>query len=230
MRKGGAFFSLNKWEENMNRREASVLKETAAESPVKSKLWSHPGGKLIVEGSCALRQDELLAILIGSGIPGHPAISIANTILDEYVGLYGIHRNASLESLSNFRGLGVRKASRIMAAIEIGRRLHLQMNTNQKPIEEQRDLFGQCGPMQDGELGSDTNKEERLLATVIGSGVPGKSANAIAKELIHEFGSIMGLFGRDLGEFLKIKGLDSVKTIRIAAALEVAKRIEHALS
>jgi hypothetical protein len=33
-----------------------------------------------------------------------------------------------------------------------------------------------------------------------------------------------------MGEFLSVKGLNSVKIIRIAAALEIAKRVSHAIS
>jgi DNA repair protein RadC len=52
----------------------------------------------------------------------------------------------------------------------------------------------------------------------------------IAEDLLARFGSLHGLFGRDMGDFLHIKGLSSVKIIRIAAALEIAKRVAHALS
>ncbi|MEK7334233.1 MAG: UPF0758 domain-containing protein, partial [Candidatus Binatota bacterium] len=66
----------------------------------------------------------MLAILIGSGVAGRPALAIANSVLDEYVGLYGIHRTATVDDLAKIAGLGRRKASRILAAIELGRRLH----------------------------------------------------------------------------------------------------------
>ncbi len=52
----------------------------------------------------------------------------------------------------------------------------------------------------------------------------------IAEDLLTRFGSLTGLFGQDMGDFLNIKGLNSVKIIRIAAALEIAKRVAQALS
>ena len=90
----------------------------------KTHAWRHPGGKLVELGSHTLKQDELLAILIGSGVAGRSALSIANTILDNYVGLYGIHRQATVDDLAKIPGLGRRKAVRILAAIELGRRLY----------------------------------------------------------------------------------------------------------
>jgi len=33
-----------------------------------------------------------------------------------------------------------------------------------------------------------------------------------------------------MGNFLRVKGLNSVKVIRIVAAMEIAKRLAHALS
>ncbi|MFQ5902504.1 MAG: UPF0758 domain-containing protein [Candidatus Binatia bacterium] len=68
----------------------SALSPASEASTEKTQTWHHPGGKLIELGSHALKQDELLAILIGSGVAGRSALAIANAILNEYVGLYGI--------------------------------------------------------------------------------------------------------------------------------------------
>lgn len=69
-----------------------------------------------------------------------------------------------------------------------------------------------------------------LFAEIIGSGIRGRPPKVIAEDLLARFASFLGLFGQDMGDFLKIKGLNSVKIIRIAAALEIAKRLDHALS
>jgi len=214
----------------MNRRDPGVSKEPWLGMPPASKHWEHPGGKLVEEGSQSLKQDELLAILIGSGVPGRSALSIANAVLDEYVGLYGIYRNGTPEGLKKIPGLGPRKAARILAAIEMGKRLHRCLNLISTHRQEEADLFHKSYPEKSSGIQSDQGNDVRLLETIIGSGVSGKPAVAIAAELISKYGSICGLFGRDMGEFLEIKGLDSVKIIRIAAALEVARRIDHALS
>ena len=67
--------------------------------------------------------------------------------------------------------------------------------------------------------------EAELLAVLISTGIPGRSALDIAGEILAEYGSLAGLAGRPLDEFLRFKGLSDVKIIRIAAALEIARRL-----
>ena len=204
---------------------------SASEEPAeKTQTWHHPGGKLIELGSHALKQDELLAILIGSGVAGRSALVIANAILDEYVGLYGIHKQATVDDLAKIHGLGRRKASRILAAIELGRRLY---KINRPPIvapKVEEDLFSSLRPPPQPEPQPNGPSDADLLAEIIGSGIRGRPPKVIAEDLLARFGSFRGLFGQDMGDFLPIKGLKSVKIIRIAAALEVAKRVAHAIS
>lgn len=74
------------------------------------------------------------------------------------------------------------------------------------------------------EQGADSLSDAELLSILIGSGIKGKPAEKIAEELLAKYGSFMGLGNRPLENFLAIKGLGDVKIIRIAAALELAKR------
>ncbi|MDI6745042.1 MAG: hypothetical protein QMD07_06665 [Thermodesulfovibrionales bacterium] len=48
------------------------------------RTWTHPGGKLIERGPSALTDEELLAILIGSGYRGRTARDIAKELMDTY--------------------------------------------------------------------------------------------------------------------------------------------------
>lgn len=75
------------------------------------------------------------------------------------------------------------------------------------------------------ELGSEALSDAELLSIIIGTGIKGKSAEAVAKDLLSRFGSYKGLSGQPLEKFLKIKGLGDTKIVRIAATLEIAKRI-----
>ena len=208
-----------------------VALTSASEAPAeKPQTWRHPGGKLIELGSHTLKQAELLAILIGSGVAGRSALVIANAILDEYVGLYGIHRQATIDDLAKIPGLGRKKASRILAAIGLGRRLY---KINRPPIvapKVEEDLFSPLRPPPQPEPQQNGPSDADLLAEIIGSGIRGRPPRVIAEDLLTRFGSFRGLFGQDMGDFLPIKGLNSVKIIRIAAALEIAKRIAHAIS
>jgi len=75
------------------------------------------------------------------------------------------------------------------------------------------------------ELGAAALSEEELLAILISTGVQGKSAQEIAADLLKEFGSLKGMAGVPLERFLRFKGLSDVKITRIAAALEIARRV-----
>ena len=194
-----------------------------------SQTWRHPGGKLVEKGAHTLTQAELLAVLIGAGVQGRPALAIANAVLDQYVGLFGIHRQATLEDLARIHGLGQRKAARILAAIELGRRLHRAMAPQKPRSESAADLFSSLPPARESDSRNEGPSDADLLATIIGSGIQGRSPRVIAHELLARFGSLTGLFNQDMGDFLHVKGLNSVKTIRIAAALEITKRLAQAL-
>ena len=75
------------------------------------------------------------------------------------------------------------------------------------------------------ELGAPSLTEGELLAILISTGIPGKSAEVIAQEILDKYGALSELAGRPLEDFLQFKGLSDVKIIRIAAALEVARRL-----
>ena len=86
------------------------------------KTWSHPGGKLREKGAQSLTDQELLAILISTGIKGKPAERIAEEILEKYNSLEGL-ANQPLENLLEIKGMSDVKIIRIAAAFEIALRL-----------------------------------------------------------------------------------------------------------
>ena len=75
------------------------------------------------------------------------------------------------------------------------------------------------------ELGPEAVTDAELLAILISSGIKGKSAEEIAKEILERFGSFEGMANQPLEKFLEIRGLSDVKIIRIAAAFEIARRL-----
>src|SRR5947209_4833721 len=75
------------------------------------------------------------------------------------------------------------------------------------------------------ELGADQLSDEELLAILIGTGIKGKPAEAIAREILTRFASFRGMAQQPLSKFMEVKGLAEVKVIRIAAAFEIARRI-----
>jgi len=64
-----------------------------------------------------------------------------------------------------------------------------------------------------------------LLAIMIRTGAPGKSALDIGRELLHTFKSLRAMSGVDISEFKKIIGLKDAKIAHIKAAIELGRRM-----
>ena len=75
------------------------------------------------------------------------------------------------------------------------------------------------------ELGAELLTDVELLSILISTGIKGKSAENIAKEILDKFGSFKGMANQPLSKLLEFKGLGDVKIIRIAAVFEIARRI-----
>lgn len=75
--------------------------------------------------------------------------------------------------------------------------------------------------------GADKLTESELLAVLISSGTKDRPAEAIAQDLLQRFGSLAGLANQPLEDLLCINGLGDVKILRIAAALEIGRRIAN---
>ena len=75
------------------------------------------------------------------------------------------------------------------------------------------------------ELGPESLSDAELLAILISAGIKGKPAERIAEEILARFGSLKGMANQPPKKFLEIKGLGAVKIHRIAAALEIARRM-----
>jgi DNA repair protein RadC len=76
-------------------------------------------------GANVLSSAELIAILLGSGVPGENAVQVGHRLLQSFHGLIGLHR-ASFDELMHQHGIGEAKAAQIKAAIELGHRLSLE--------------------------------------------------------------------------------------------------------
>jgi len=89
------------------------------------KSWAEedrPREKLNAQGRRALTDAELIAILIGSGNRDESAVDLSKRILHHYDNDLNKLGKASIDELSQFRGIGEAKAISIIAALEIGRR------------------------------------------------------------------------------------------------------------
>jgi DNA repair protein RadC len=76
-------------------------------------------------GPEALSAQELLALVIGRGVPKKSVMSIAQELLAKFGNIKAISQ-ASIEELSQIKGIGLAKAAQIKACFELGRREELE--------------------------------------------------------------------------------------------------------
>jgi DNA repair protein RadC len=84
-----------------------------------------PRERLQKFGPEALSAQELLALVIGRGISKKSVISIAQELLAKFGNIKAISQ-ASIEELSQIKGIGLAKAAQIKACFELGRREELE--------------------------------------------------------------------------------------------------------
>ena len=70
----------------------------------------------------ALSAQEILALILGRGIAGESVMVTAQRLLSRFGSLKGV-AGASLEELSQVRGIGLAKGAQIKAAVELASRL-----------------------------------------------------------------------------------------------------------
>ena len=73
--------------------------------------------------------------------------------------------------------------------------------------------------------GEHTLSNAELLAILIRTGTPGRSAVDIGRELLHKFKSLRVMSSVDISEFRKINGLKNAKIAQIKAAIELGRRM-----
>ena len=94
-----------------------------------------PREKLVAKGVQALKNEELLSILLGSGIQGKDVRKLAKEIVAM---LDKGFDELTLSKLCNIHGLGIAKASQILASIELSKRYLIRSN---KRITDAKDVY-----------------------------------------------------------------------------------------
>jgi len=80
-----------------------------------------PREKLLRHGAAALGDNELLALVLGSGFRDVGALRLANELLGARGGVHGLVRS-TIADLARVAGIGSAKAAQVLAALELGRR------------------------------------------------------------------------------------------------------------
>ena len=92
-----------------------------------------PRERLQKFGSEALSAQELLAVILGRGIAGESVIVTAQRLLRQFDGLKDLAQ-ATVEDLSQIKGIGLAKACQIKAAFELANRLEGYPSADNKQI------------------------------------------------------------------------------------------------
>lgn len=81
--------------------------------------FERPREKIKAKGVSALSNEELLMVILGKGMPGIDVRSLAKNILKE---VEKDPENINLEKLESIKGIGLAKASQILASFEFAKR------------------------------------------------------------------------------------------------------------
>ena len=94
-------------------------------------------------------------------------------------------------------------------------------------MDEERDWEHAGGKL--AELGPEALTDAELLSILVAPGTRGNPAEKIAENILKKYGSIERFGGHPLEELYEIKGMGDSKIIRLAAALEIARRAAYGI-
>jgi DNA repair protein RadC len=130
-------------------------------------IADRPRERLLALGSAALTTAELLAILIGTGKSGASAPEVAAALLAQLgPDLARLARRSAAE-LAGVQGIGRAKATRVVAALEVGRRLQEEGRPDRTRIRSPADVYRWFAPR----MGDLAAEEFHVLALDSQSGV-----------------------------------------------------------
>src|SRR5213595_1355725 len=81
-----------------------------------------PRERFMQNGPQSLSNHELLAILLRTGSKEESVLQLSNRLLTQFEGLR-LLKSASLEEMTEIKGIGQAKAIQVLAAVELGRRV-----------------------------------------------------------------------------------------------------------
>ena len=101
--------------------------------------YERPREKLARVGASGLGDNELLALVLGTGSRTGDALALANILLQSVGGLHGLVR-ADFGELQRVAGVGTARGAQIVAALELGRRTLLRRGSARPRLSTPRDL------------------------------------------------------------------------------------------
>ena len=105
---------------------------------------SRPRERLVSGGVGVLSDAELVALVLQQGLPGEDVVSLSHRLLSSF-GLAGLSK-AVVEELQAVRGLGLAKASALVACFELGRRVKARRNAR-RALRSPADVYAFSWPL-----------------------------------------------------------------------------------
>lgn len=102
--------------------------------------------KLVLQGADSMDEKELVTMLLGSGSDQAETERIVEALFSE-CGNLGSLRRLNLSRLRMIGGMGVRRAEKIVAALELGRRVALLDSAEKRVITSNEDVVAMMRPM-----------------------------------------------------------------------------------
>lgn len=107
-------------------------------------FWEKPREKVLESGVESLSSIELIAILLRCGTKNKSVLELSTEILNYFESMEEL-KNITIEELMKINGVGLAKATTILSAIELGKRLATRKIDKKKFINP-KDIFYEFSP------------------------------------------------------------------------------------
>ena len=97
-----------------------------------------PREKLLAKGPAALKDFELMAVMLGSGVPGKDVLKLSREIVSLFEDQFD---TLDINALTRVHGMGKAKAAQILASVELCRRHLLRQNVKIASASDVSDLL-----------------------------------------------------------------------------------------
>ncbi len=112
----------------------------------RSPVGERPRERLYWSGAGALADGELLALQLGTGARGRPALEVARDVLARYGSLNEL-AGRDVEELARVPGIGRAKAARLVAAFELSRRLRARVPAARVTLSGPKEVYAAYAPL-----------------------------------------------------------------------------------
>ncbi|MGE7601042.1 RadC family protein [Peribacillus sp. NPDC097675] len=102
-----------------------------------------PRERFLQDGPESLSNQELLALLLRTGSKEESVLQLSNRLIKAFEGLR-LLKEASVEEMTEIKGIGEAKAIQILASVELGRRIHQLNDQDRYVIRSPEDGANYC--------------------------------------------------------------------------------------